>query len=203
MPDGRDSETPSMKLSTYSWLAVLVAVAVAAIGWLGLAGWMAVLVVLASIGMHVAGNAIGTRLRDDTDRGLEARGPMPFFRSDVPEHAPTRLERSESLGRLVPVSAAIGGVAGGAIGGGALAFVVESSIAGAVLGGISSAVIGGLLGFLLAGFVEIIRTSIADAIAAERSAATRRDAARIASPTGADLVRYELQDFPPSGDQRS
>jgi len=191
-----------MKLSTYSWLAVAVAVSVAAIGWLGLAGWMAMLVLLASIGMHVAGNAIGTRLRDDTDRGLEARDRGPVFRAAVPEHAPTRLERSESLGRLVPVSAAIGGVAGGVIGGGALAFVVKSSAAGAILGGVSSAVIGGLLGFLLAGFVEIIRTSIADAIAAERSAAGGREPSRNASPPGADLVRYVLDEFPSAGDQR-
>ena len=191
-----------MKLSTYSWLAVAVAVSVASIGWLGLAGWMAVLVLLASIGMHVAGNAIGTRLRDDTDRELEARHRGPVFRAVVPEHAPTRLERSESLGRLVPVSAAIGGVAGGVIGGGALAFVVKSSAAGAVLGGVSSAVIGGLAGFLLAGFVEIIRSSIADAIAAERSAAGGREPAGIASPPGADLVPYGLKEFPPAGDHR-
>lgn len=191
-----------MKLSTYSWLAVAVAVSVAAIGWLGLAGWMAVLVLLASIAMHVAGNAIGTRLRDDTDRGLDARGREPFHRSTVPEHSPTLLERSESLGRLVPVSAAIGGLTGGLIGGAALALLVKSSIAGTVLGGVSSAVIGGLLGFLLAGFVEIIRTSIADAIAAEKAAATPLDAARIASTKPTDLVRYQVGDFPPAGDQR-
>ncbi len=192
-----------MKLSTYSWLAVAVAVSVAAIGWLGLAGWMAVLVLLASIGMHVAGNAIGTRLRDHTDRELEARHRGPVFREAVPEHAPTRLERSESLGRLVPVSAAIGGVAGGAIGGGSLALLVKSSAAGAVLGGVSSAVIGALVGFLLAGFVEIIRTSIADASAAERSAGGGREPPRNASPSGADLVPYGLEEFPPAGDHRS
>lgn len=191
-----------MKLSTYSWLAVVVAVAVAAIGWLGLAGWMAVLVLLASIAMHVAGNAIGTRLRDDTDRGLEARGREPFLRSAMPEHSPTLLERSESLGRLVPVSVAIGGSTGGLIGGGALAVLAKSSVAGAVLGGVSSAVIGGLLGFLIAGFVEIIRTSIAAAIAAEEAAAGGREAARIASTKATDLVRYQSGEFPPAGDQR-
>ena len=189
-----------MKLSTYTWLAVVVAVSVAAIGWLGLAGWLAVLVLLASIAMHVAGNAIGTRLRDDTDRGLDAVGREPFQRSIVPEHSPTLLERSESLGRLVPVSAAIGGVAGGLMGGGALALLVKSSTAGTILGGVSSAVIGGILGFLLAGFVEIIRTSIADAIAAEKAAAAPADAGGNASTKSGDLVRYPSGDFPPTGD---
>jgi hypothetical protein len=52
-----------------------------------------------------------------------------------------------------------------------LAMVTQSSPAGAILGGVSSAVIGGLFGFLMASFVEILRSSIRDAIAAERSAA--------------------------------
>jgi hypothetical protein len=43
-----------------------------------------------------------------------------------------------------------------------------ASLAGAVLGGVSSAVIGGLGGFLAASFVEVIRTSLREAIAAER-----------------------------------
>jgi hypothetical protein len=37
-----------------------------------------------------------------------------------------------------------------------------------VLGGLSSAVLGGLFGFLAASFVEIIRTSLREALAAER-----------------------------------
>jgi hypothetical protein len=50
--------------------------------------------------------------------------------------------------------------------------MTSSSVAGATLGGVSSAVIGGLLGFLGASFVEIIRVSLRDAIAAERASAT-------------------------------
>jgi hypothetical protein len=40
-----------------------------------------------------------------------------------------------------------------------------------MLGGVSSAVIGGLAGFLGASFVEIVRTSVREAIDAERQAA--------------------------------
>jgi outer membrane lipoprotein SlyB len=50
--------------------------------------------------------------------------------------------------------------------------LTSASLAGAVLGGISSAVIGGLFGFLAASFIEIIRTSLREAIAAERSSVT-------------------------------
>ncbi len=156
-----------MRPVTYSWLAVVLAVACAAIGWLGLAGWMAALVLLASVAMHVAGNAIGTQLRDATDRDLARLRPA-VTRSALPTQAPTHLERRSSLGLLVPVSAGIGGLCGGLIGAGALFFLVSSSAAGAILGGVSAAVIGGLIGFLGASFVAIIRTSLREAIAAER-----------------------------------
>jgi hypothetical protein len=161
-----------MRLVTYSWLTVVVAVVCAAIGWLGLAGWMAAVVVVASIAMHVAGNAIGTRMQEAADRDratrpAESRPASPL----LPKPAPTRLERHETLGRLVPVSAGIGAAVGGVTGTLMLAMVTRSSLAGAILGGISSAVIGGLFGFLVASFVEILRSSLRDAIAAERSAA--------------------------------
>ncbi len=165
-----------MRLVTYSWLAVVVAVGCAAIGWLGLAGWIAVVVLLASVGMHVAGNALGTRLRDATDRDL-LRRPQSSDRVALPLPAPTHLERRSSLGRLVPVSAVIGAACGGTGGAVSLLMFAACSPAGAVLGGVSSAVVGGLIGFLGASFVEILRTSLREALAAERAAAAlqRRD----------------------------
>ena len=187
-----------MKLSTYSSLAVVVAVAIAAIGWLGLAGWIAVVVIVASVGMHVAGNAIGTRLRDEADRSLADRGSShgygdlqaygDWIRSAMPQRRPGRLEKTESLGRLVPVSSVIGGAIGGVAGAMALALVVKSSLAGALLGGVSSAVIGGLLGFLGASFVEIIRTSLADAIRAENASRATGTGGAVASKHRNDLV---------------
>lgn len=164
-----------MRLVTYSWLTVVMAVALSAIGWLGLAGWMATVVVLASIAMHVAGNAIGTRMREaaDRDRASRPRHPRPLA-LPLPSSTPTRLERHETLGRLVPVSAGIGATIGGLTGTVMLTFFTRSSVAGAMLGGASSAVIGGLFGFLAASFVEILRVSLRDALAADHPA----------SPTG-------------------
>jgi hypothetical protein len=158
-----------MRLVTYSWLAVVLAVACAAIGWLGLAGWMAAVVLLASVGMHVAGNAIGTRLRESTDRDL-GRRPASASAAPLPDYRPTHLERRSSLGLLVPVAVGIGAACGGTAGTTALLTFTASSPAGALLGGVSSAVIGGLLGFLGASFVEVVRTSLREAIAAEHAA---------------------------------
>lgn len=160
-----------MRLSTYSWLAVVLAVACGAIGWLGLAGWMAAVVLLASVAMHVAGNAIGTRMQEATDRDLARHGGWPRAAMSLPIATTTHLERRSQLGKLVPVSAGIGAACGGVAGTAALLTLTESSAAGAALGGVSSAVIGGLFGFLAASFVEILRTSIREAIAAERATA--------------------------------
>lgn len=162
-----------MRLSTYSWLAVVLAVACAAVGWLGLAGWMAIAVLAASIAMHVAGNALGTAMRDATDREIDRRrsalDDWPTDEVELPSIAPSRLVRRESLGWLVPVSCGIGAVVGGSIGTTALLWFTSSSVPGAMLGGTSSAVIGALLGFLGASFVDILRTTLRDAIATERA----------------------------------
>ncbi len=149
-----------MRPLTYGWLALALGGACAAIGWLGLAG------LAASVAMHVAGNAIGTGLRDAADQRLERVPRRPP--ENLPRPAPTHLERHTSLGRLVPVSACIGGIFGGIAGATALVVWAAASLPGAVLGGISSAVIGGLAGFLMASFVEILRTTLREALAAER-----------------------------------
>lgn len=160
-----------MRLTTYSWLAVVIGVSCAAIGWLGLAGWLAVVVVVASVGAHVAGNALGTRLRDAADRDPARFGTRPLVTVVPAPSRPSRLERRTSLGSLVPISATIGGCCGGVAGAVALRALADSSLAGALLGGVSSAVIGAFFGFLGASFVEIVRTSVREAIDAERQGA--------------------------------
>lgn len=152
-----------MSLKTYSWLVVMVGVAVAAVGWLGLPGAMAILVGLACLLAHVAGNAIGTSIRDATDRDLAGKPEEQSVVVIPPRDKPTLLEKGGSLGKLVPVSAGIGAICGGVAGTTCLILLVGSTLPGAVLGGISSAVIGGIGGFLLASFVEVLRTALTEA----------------------------------------
>lgn len=157
-----------MRHVTYSWLAVVIGIACAATGWLGIAGWFAVAVLAASVAMHVAGNAIGTRLREAADRDLRRFSRGPHDQPALPQPRAHRLGQRGSLGLLVPVSAGIGAICGGAAGTTALVALTPSTAAGAALGGTSAAVIGGLLGFLGASFVEILRASLREAITAER-----------------------------------
>jgi len=160
-----------MRPVTFSWLTVLVGVACAAIGWLGLAGWLAAAVLAGCVAVHVAGNALGTRLRETTDRELVRLSPRPRIARLPSPRPPAQLQRRASLGGLVPVSATVGATIGGVAGAVALRMLVGSSPAGALLGGASSAVIGGFAGFLVASFVEIVRTSLREAILAETRAA--------------------------------
>ena len=110
---GGSRSEAAMPLVTYTWMAVVAALVCAAIGWLGIAGWLAAVVVAASVAAHVAGNALGTRLRDATDRHLRARRRRGDAPPPLPAAAPAFLETRTSLGRLVPVSVAIGAVCGG------------------------------------------------------------------------------------------
>jgi len=164
-----------MRLVTYTRLAVVLAVCCVAVHWLGIAGWLGVAVLLASLAMHVAGNAIGTRMAAATDLDISRqRGWRPAATAHrLPTPASHPLRRRAPLGRLVPVSVGLGAACGGIAGSTALVVLTASSWAGALLGGLSSAVIGGLLGFLVASFVEVVRTSIREAIAAEQPAPHR------------------------------
>lgn len=161
-----------MRPATFTWLAVVIGVACAAIEWLGVAGWIAAAVLAASVAMHVIGNALGTSLREATDRDLRRVGTVAAAAPTLPRHRAHRLEQRTSLGRLVPVSAGIGALCGGAVGATALVAWTSCTPAGAALGGMSAAVIGGLVGFLAASFVEIVRVSLQESLAAERPQAT-------------------------------
>ena len=156
-----------MRLQTFFWLATGLAIAFAAINWLGLAGWLAAAVVVGSIAMHVAGNAIGTRMQEGTDRDL-ARRSGSFESLEIPSTSPTHLERRTRVGLLLPVSVAIGGLIGSGTGVFTLLSLTSASLPGALLGGLSCGVLGGLFGFLIASFVDILRTSLREALEAER-----------------------------------
>ncbi len=156
-----------MRLHTFFWLAAALAIAFSAINWLGLAGWLATLVIFGCLAMHIAGNAIGTRMQEATDRDLfRTRQRSP--RTDVPVPSPSHLERHSRTGWLLPISVSIGGFIGGISGATALTLLASSSFAGALLGGLSSAVLGGIFGFLIASFINILRTSLRESLDAER-----------------------------------
>ena len=136
-----------MRPVTYSWLVVVVAVACAAIGWLGIAGWLALVVAAASVGMHVAGNAIGTRLRAATDSDLR-RHRSRIERPALPSASPSLLERRSDMGRLVRISAGIGAACGGVAGTAALAWLLVAWVVAGVLTVLAALSYGELAGMM-------------------------------------------------------
>src|SRR6266446_3081064 len=72
---------------------------------------------LALVGLHVAGNAIGTKVRDETNRELAEERPQPA--APAPKHAPkspSRLRERTPLGLMVFVLTCLGAALGGSLG---------------------------------------------------------------------------------------
>jgi hypothetical protein len=154
-------------------------IAVAACGVLcALARWLepvvivAIIFVGATLFCHVAGNAIGTRLRsigsqpDALDSPLAARGRMTPQPQDF---APaTHLGQRKSLGWTIIVASSIG-VAAGAIGGGFWTFVAAHGHAGPLdisVGVIAFAILGGLGSFAAVAFAQVLLGAIFQALTA-------------------------------------
>jgi len=105
--------------------------------------------------LHVLGNAIGTRLRDDAtaDATAQAEDRPASPPTKLAAAHPKRLAQRAPLGRWVGVLTAIGLAFGGAVGG--LLFSGHATQAGTVVGIISSAVLGGFAAFLAGSFLRV------------------------------------------------
>jgi hypothetical protein len=115
-----------------------------------------------SILFHVAGNAIGTRLReigDKPDAAMEELlAAMP--RQPRPQEfaPPTHLSQRRSLGWLIVVASSVG-VTAGAVGGGLWTFAAGHGQVGLVniaVGVVAFAVLGGIASFATFGFAQVL-----------------------------------------------
>jgi len=144
----------SMFLAT-GCLAMVFAVC-QAIGPLASCGLM---VGLALVGLHVIGNVLGTRLRNEAYRtpangrnGEASPGPGQYpaivpARFDQP-HSVSRLSQRTPLGWMILATTVIGGVMGSVAGQWVLVNSAEVSLRGLLLGSASSGVLGAFVGFL-------------------------------------------------------
>jgi hypothetical protein len=123
---------------------------------------MAALVFLAlSVAGHVAGNAIGTRLRQMGDEPQEPLAAVHIGRRipQAHEFAPaTSLSQRYSLGWSIIVASSIG-VASGAVGGGLWTFAAGRGHAGSfdiAIGVVAFATLGGLAAFATVSFAQVL-----------------------------------------------
>jgi len=134
--------------------------------WLHPAAVAALAFLAVSIFCHVAGNAIGTRLREigdqpSADQPHEAAGA---YRHPRPEDfAPIGpLGRRQSLGWTIVVAISVG-VASGAVGGGLWTFIAGRRHAcplSIAVGVIAFAVLGGMAAFATVAFAQVLTSAI-------------------------------------------
>ena len=108
--------------------------------------------------LHIAGNALGTSLREETNRELAAneQHPRPTAAPVHVANSPSRLRERTPLGWLVFSLTAIGAALGGSLGSLAYAYWTDVNTAGLIVGSLSAAILGGFFGFLASSFSKII-----------------------------------------------
>ena len=147
-----------------------VILAIVRLGWLspieiGVLAFLAV-----SVFLHVAGNAIGTRLREIGDRNSSFQDDEPPASPRRPrpqDFAPaTQLGQRQSLGWTIIVAISVG-IMTGAIGGGLWTFLASRGQAGLVeiaIGVIAFGVLGGIASFATVGFAQVLLGAIFQAM---------------------------------------
>ncbi len=167
-----------------AWVAMVAALLAIAMR-LGPAITAAVLMVLLAVLAHVAGNAIGTRLRQSASRTLadseveetgSAIGPNRPFRLNAAHFAPiTALSDRRSLGRSMLVAIGAGALLGSALGGTLLAYVnwQRATIVNIAFGAVSFGILGGFVGFGAGSFLQVCWGALSQA---HHNARTNRSA---------------------------
>jgi hypothetical protein len=111
---------------------------------------------------HVAGNAIGTRLREIGDRSDRATSDQPTVGIRPPREQdfapPTHLGQRQSLGWTIVIASSFG-VTAGAVGGGLWTFLAGHGHVGPLniaVGVIAFAVLGGIAAFATVSFTQVL-----------------------------------------------
>ncbi|MCE9548679.1 MAG: hypothetical protein K8T25_24645, partial [Planctomycetia bacterium] len=155
----RPKRPPQFRLRTLFWAVTFCSIACAVFVAVGPI-WGSMLVLFLALALaHVAGNAIGTRMRDEASRANQRSPALPdHTRGAVPAaESPAPLSQRRPLG-VTRIIFTLGGAIGGAMLG-RLALVSGQWIplrAGDWAVGIAScAVLGALAGFLASSFVQV------------------------------------------------
>jgi hypothetical protein len=177
IPKSKIENPKSLRPPQFGLRTLLLAVAGCAVlcalsRWLHPAAVGALAFLAVSIFFHVAGNAIGTRLREIGDQSNckdSEKAPIAFYHPRPEDFAPvTPLGQRQSLGWTIIVAISIG-VTSGAVGGGLWTFVASRGHADALniaVGIVAFAVLGGMGAFATAAFAQVLAGAIWQAMKA-------------------------------------
>jgi hypothetical protein len=177
-PQSEPSQSPLLRPPQFGLRTLLAMVTVcgallALLQWLPPAAVALLAFLVISIFCHVAGNAIGTRLREIGDRGDRAAKSRVIAAPKRHEFAPvTQLSRRQGLGWLILVATSVG-ITSGAIGGGLWTFLSsrgQAALAEIAIGVIAFAVLGGLATFAIFSFAQVLWGAYWQALAGSGSA---------------------------------
>jgi hypothetical protein len=163
---------PQYRLRSLFLLIACLAVLFAVMGTIGPIASAGLLFLLTMIGLHVAGNALGTTLRDHSSSQIHRQSPPPaeFGLSATLGAWKTFTPRLSEHTRLVWVIRAVslaGALAGGVLGYTVFGQMGPVSAAGLAIGAISFAVLGAFFGFLIGSFLEMLLSAWRQALDAK------------------------------------
>jgi hypothetical protein len=179
IPNPKSLRPPQFGLRTLLLLVTACGVVLAFVRleWLSPIAIGVLLFLSASIVCHVAGNVIGTRLREIGDHSDRSRldDPVGRLRPRPHDFAPaTRLGQRQSLGWTIVVASSVG-VTSGAIGGGLWTFLASRGHIGLLniaVGMAAFAVLGGFAAFAIVAFTQVLFGAIWQAMKAPQPSAT-------------------------------
>ncbi len=151
---------PQFGLRTLLGMVTACGVLFALAQWLHPAAVALLAFLAVSVSCHVAGNALGTRLRQIGNAPDQADA-LPRTIDKPPAHhfaPPTLLSRRQSLGWLVLIATSVG-ITSGAIGGGLWTFVAAAGppdVTSIATGVVAFSILGGMAAFLTIGFAQVV-----------------------------------------------
>ncbi len=173
---------PRFSLATMFWVIGMLAVLLGAMTYLGAYATLLLGLFAAAILAHVAGNALGTKLRDCGDKTLVRRTEQATpldLRPKADDFAPTtELRDRHALGWPALIATLAGAITGGLLGGVALTLLMNQiTVQAVVLAVIASAVLGAIWAFAAASFVQVSFSAAQQATAEATSRAAQDDSA--------------------------
>jgi hypothetical protein len=162
--DVRDrSRFPQFGLRAMFAVVAILAVLFAVMGIVGPVASIGLLFALVIVGLHVAGNALGTTLREtaptEGPEKFHAHGAAAVRQIKVAALPPSRLYHRTSLGWIIWVTTVLGCAAGAWFGVTELSPWFGPSKTGIAVGAGSSAVLGAFFGFLSGCFLKMALTA--------------------------------------------